>query len=44
VAILGREGVFTSFAIVFDAGRRRVAFIDGNRERTAIDVLFPESV
>ena len=43
-AILGREGVFTSFAIVFDEARRRVALIDGNTERNAIDALFPESV
>jgi hypothetical protein len=43
-AIVGREGVFTSFAIVFDEPRRRVAFLDGNTERKAIDPLFPESV
>jgi hypothetical protein len=42
-AILGREGVFTSFAIVFDEAKRRVAFMDGNRERKAIDTLFPTS-
>jgi hypothetical protein len=43
-AIIGREGVFTSFAILFDEARRRVAFIDGSTERKAIDALFPEHV
>jgi Aspartyl protease len=42
-AILGREGVFTSFAMVFDEARRRVVFIDGNTERKAIDALFSTS-
>ena len=43
-AILGREGLFTSFAVVFDEARRRVAFLDGNTERKAIDALFPEHI
>jgi hypothetical protein len=41
--ILGRDGIFPRFAIVFDEARRRVAFIDGNTERQVIDTLFPTS-
>jgi gag-polyprotein putative aspartyl protease len=43
-AILGREGVFTSFAIVFDEARRGVAFMDGNKERKAIDTLLARAI
>jgi hypothetical protein len=38
--ILGRDGVFNRFAIVFDEAHRRVAFLDSSTERAAIDTMF----
>lgn len=38
--ILGRDGVFTQFTMVFDEARRRVAFLDASGEREVIDPLF----
>jgi hypothetical protein len=38
--ILGRDGVFDRFAIVFDETRRRVAWLDAAEERDSIDALF----
>jgi hypothetical protein len=38
--ILGRDGVFTQFIIIFDEPRRRVAFLEPDAERTRIDSLF----
>jgi Aspartyl protease len=38
--ILGRDGVFGRFAVMFDEARRRVSFIDAEKERTMIDHLF----
>ena len=35
--ILGREGVFTSFAVVFDEVRRRTAFFDSVTAQRMID-------
>lgn len=37
--ILGREGVFAHFGIIFDGTRRRTGWLD-NKEREAIDSLF----
>jgi hypothetical protein len=37
--ILGRDGVFTQFIIVFDEARRRVAFLNASAERDIIDSL-----
>lgn len=37
--ILGREGVFAHFGIIFDESKRRTGWLDGN-ERKAIDSLF----
>lgn len=38
--ILGREGIFTKFAILFDEARQRTGFLDAKKERKAIDLLF----
>jgi len=38
--ILGREGVFNYFGIMFDESKRRTAFLDVRKERKAIDYLF----
>lgn len=38
--ILGREGIFTKFAILFDEVRQRTGFLDAKKERRAIDSLF----
>lgn len=38
--ILGREGVFDRFGIIFDEARQRTGFLDARKERKAIDSLF----
>ena len=38
--ILGREGVFSRFAILFDEAKRRTAFLEAKKERKAINALF----
>ena len=38
--ILGREGVFPRFAVVFDEARRRTTLLDAHKERPRIDKLF----
>lgn len=38
--ILGREGLFAYFAIVFDEAKRRVVFLDRKKEHRTIDSLF----
>lgn len=38
--ILGREGVFSHFGILFDESKHRTGFLDSQKERTAIDSLF----
>lgn len=38
--ILGREGVFPLFGIVFDEAKRRSAFLEVSKERRTIDALF----
>ena len=38
--ILGREGVFEKFAIIFDEAKRRTAFWDTQKERLHIDRFF----
>ncbi|MBI3421190.1 MAG: retroviral-like aspartic protease [Candidatus Sungbacteria bacterium] len=38
--ILGREGIFTRFAIIFDEARRRTAFLDARKEQKRIETLF----
>lgn len=38
--ILGREGIFTKFGIIFDEARQRTGFLDAKKERRAIDSLF----
>ena len=38
--VLGREGVFPRFAVVFDEVRRRTALLDAHKERSRIDALF----
>lgn len=35
--ILGREGIFTVFSILFDEARRRVGFLDGVEMRKQVD-------
>jgi hypothetical protein len=35
--VLGREGVFPLFGILFDEGKRRVIFFDGGKDRPLID-------
>jgi hypothetical protein len=37
--VLGREGVFPLFGILFDEGKRRVVFFDGAKDRPLIDSL-----
>lgn len=37
--ILGREGVFTQFSILFDDMRRRTAFLDAHKEQKGIDAF-----
>ena len=38
--ILGREGFFSHFCIVFDERNRRIALLDSQTEQTAINPLF----
>lgn len=38
--VLGREGVFPRFGIVFDEARRRTAFLNQRQERNVINSLF----
>jgi len=38
--VLGREGLFSRFGVVFDESKQRTAFLDAARERTRIDALF----
>lgn len=38
--ILGREGIFPLFGVVFDEAKRRSAFLDASKERRVIDALF----
>jgi len=38
--VLGREGVFTYFGIIFDEARRRSGFFDAKKERQLLDSLF----
>lgn len=38
--ILGREGIFSLFGIVFDEAKRRSAFLEASKERRKIDALF----
>lgn len=38
--ILGREGVFSQFGILFDEFKHRTAFLDTEQERKIIDSLF----
>lgn len=40
--ILGREGIFTKFGIIFDEARQRTGFLDAKKERETIDSLFSE--
>jgi hypothetical protein len=35
--VLGREGVFPLFGILFDEGKRKVGFLDGEKDRPLID-------
>jgi hypothetical protein len=37
--VLGREGVFPLFGILFDEEKRRVMFFDGEKDRPLIDSL-----
>ena len=37
--VLGREGIFSKFAILFDEARRRTAFLDAKKHRKDIDAL-----
>jgi len=37
--ILGRQGVFSRFAILFDEAKRRTAFLEAKMERKTIDEL-----
>jgi hypothetical protein len=38
--ILGREGIFSKFGILFDELKHRTAFLDAEKEREMIDSLF----
>ena len=38
--VLGREGVFPRFAILFDESKRRTGLFDSKKERSNIDMLF----
>lgn len=38
--VLGREGVFSRFGILFDELKHRTAFLDTEKERKIIDSLF----
>lgn len=38
--ILGREGVFSRFAVLFDEAKRRAAFLENKKQRKTIDALF----
>lgn len=38
--VLGREGVFSLFGIVFDEAKRRIAFLETSAERKIIDAAF----
>ena len=40
--ILGREGVFTKFSIIFDELNNRTIFLDAKKERKAINNLLPK--
>jgi hypothetical protein len=37
--VLGREGIFSRFAIVFDEARKRTAFLDAHKEKKQIEAL-----
>ncbi len=41
--ILGREGVFRRFGILFDESKQRTLFLDSREERAVINTLFPKS-
>ena len=38
--ILGREGVFSRFAVLFDEAKRRTALLENRKQRKVIDRLF----
>lgn len=38
--ILGREGIFPRFGILFDEAKQRTSFLDSEKERKIIDALF----
>lgn len=38
--ILGREGIFPHFAIIFDEARRRIGFLERKIEKKAIERMF----
>lgn len=38
--ILGREGVFNNFGIMFDGAKRRTCFLDTRKERKIINSVF----
>lgn len=40
--VLGREGVFPRFGILFDEQKQKTAFLDNETERKIIDSLFDE--
>lgn len=40
--ILGRDGVFSRFIIMFDEVRRRAAFLESTADRDAVDPLFSD--
>jgi hypothetical protein len=40
--VLGREGIFSHFGILFDESRRKTVFLDVSTERRALDDLAGE--
>jgi len=38
--VLGREGIFSRFCIVFDEAKRRILFLENKKEQKIIDSLF----
>ncbi len=42
--ILGREGVFPKFAIIFDELKQRTGFLDSKKNRAAVDAIFADSI
>jgi len=38
--LLGRDGIFTHFTIIFDEAKHRIVFLPQNEERKLIDSLF----